>query len=186
MALGTERQRLFFALWPDDALRRTLYKKTRGAGRASGGKPVPAENFHITLAFLGQLDEKGVAAARAAASAVHGEPFDLVLGRLGFWANARVVWLGPAGIPEAGSHFATGLRQALRARGIQVDVRPFLPHLTIARKVTKPGELGGIHPICWRVREFVLIHSVPRRHASEYRPLASWPLHKSAAAAAEL
>lgn len=186
MALGTDWQRLFFALWPDDALRHTLYKETRGAARASGGKPVPAENFHITLAFLGHLDAKGAAAACAAASDAQGESFNLVLERLGFWADAHVVWLGPAGIPEAGSRFAAGLRQALRARGIKVDVRPFLPHLTIARKVTKPGDLGGIHPVCWPVREFVLVDSVPRRHASEYRPLASWPLRRPAAAATEL
>jgi 2'-5' RNA ligase len=186
MASTADSQRLFFALWPDEALRHILYKETRWAVRASGGKPVAAENLHITLAFLGHLDANGAAAARAAAGATVGERFELFLERLGFWADTRVVWLGPAVIPEAGSRFAAALREALRARGIAVDIRPFLPHLTLARKVAKPGNMGTLRPIHWPVREFTLVHSIPNRHASEYRPLASWPLVAPAAAAAEL
>ena len=186
MAPEADSRRLFFALWPDDALRHVLYKETRRAVRASGGKPVPAENFHITLAFLGHLEAAGLAAARAAAEAAVGECFELVLERLGFWAEARVVWLGPAAIPAAGSRFAVTLRDALRAHGLNVDIRPFLPHLTLARKVTKPGNLGSLRAIRWPVREFLLVHSIPKRHASEYRRLASWPLRAPAAAAVEL
>ena len=186
MVSAVDGQRLYFALWPDVALRHTLYKETRHAVRASGGQPVPAENFHITLAFLGHLDSKGAAAARAAADATQGEPFDLVLDRPGYWPDARVVWLAPASVPEAGNRFAAELRQALRARGVAVDFRPFLPHVTLARKVSKPGNLGGVSPIRWRVHEFVLVHSLVARHGSEYRPLVSWPLRTPAAAPAEL
>ncbi|MBU6421650.1 MAG: RNA 2',3'-cyclic phosphodiesterase [Gammaproteobacteria bacterium] len=186
MNSAADGQRLFFALWPDEALRHTLYKETRRAVRASGGKPVPAENFHITLAFLGHLDAAGALAANAAAEATTGEGFDLVLDRMGFWADARVAWLGAQTIPEAGSRFAAALREALRTRGIAVDIRPFLPHVTLARKVSKPGSLGTLRPIRWPVREFVLVHSIPNRHTSEYRPLTSWPLRAPAAAAAEL
>src|SRR5574337_1362430 len=99
MASAADSQRLCFALWPDDTLRHILYKETRHAVRASGGKPVLAENFHITLAFLGHLDVDGAAAARAAADSTQGEPFDLVLDRTGFWPDARVVWLGPSAVP---------------------------------------------------------------------------------------
>jgi len=183
---SADSQRLFFALWPDDDLRHSLYKTTRRAVRVSGGKPVPLGNLHITLAFLGHLDAAGAAAARAAADATAGERFELVLDHLGFWAEAGVVWLGPAVVPEAGSRFAAALRDALRARDISVDFRPFMPHVTLARKVAKPGELGTVRPIRWPVREFVLVHSVTGRRVSEYRVLASWLLATPAAAAAEL
>ncbi|HKV96312.1 MAG TPA: RNA 2',3'-cyclic phosphodiesterase [Gammaproteobacteria bacterium] len=186
MASAADGQRLFFGLWPDDTLRHSLYKETRHAVHTSGGKPVPPENFHITLAFLGHLDPDGSAAARAAADATQGEPFDLVLDRPGFWPDARVVWLAPASVPEAGSRFSADLRRALRTRGVAVDLRPFLPHVTLARKVSKPGNPGTVRPIRWPVREFVLVHSLAARHGSEYRPLVSWPLCAPAAAAAEL
>jgi 2'-5' RNA ligase len=186
MASAPDIQRLFFALWPDDSVRHAIYKETRRVVRASGGKPVPPESFHITLAFLGHLDAKNAAAAHAAADATAGRGFELILERLGFWADARVAWVAPASVPDAGNRFATELREALRARGIAVDIRPFLPHVTLARKVAKPGNPGVIRPLRWPVREFVLVHSVTRRHASEYRPLASWPLRAPAAGAAEL
>lgn len=176
MALEADTRRLFFALWPDEPLRHLLYKETRRAVRAGGGKPVPPENFHITLAFLGQLDAQGATAARAAAEATASESFELVLDKLGFWPDARVLWLGPSTVPEAGSRFAVVLRRALRAREIKVDVRPFMPHVTLARKVGKPGELDSIRSIRWAAREFVLVHSVTGRHASEYRVIGSWPL----------
>lgn len=176
MVSEPERQRLFFALWPDEALRLTLYKVTRRAVQASGGKPVAPENFHITLAFLGQLDASGAEAARQAAAATAGNVFDLVLDRLGFWPEARVVWSAPSAVPAAGHNFANTLRAELRARSIEVDVRPFLPHLTLARKVSRPGDMGTMHAVHWPVREFVLVRSVTGRHASEYHPLASWSL----------
>lgn len=186
MASAGDTQRLFFALWPGAPVRHAIYKETRRAVRASGGKPVPPENFHITLAFLGHLDAAGAAAACAAAQLTDGECFDLILDRIGFWADARVVWLGPTDLPEIGSRFAADLRQALRVRGITVDIRPFLPHVSLARKVRKPGKLTVIRPIRWPVHEFVLVHSISGRDASEYRPLASWPLRTPAAAAGEL
>lgn len=186
MASAADGQRLFFALWPDEALRHILYKETRHAVRVSGGKPVPAENFHITLAFLGHLNADAAATARAAADANRSSGFELILDRLGFWAEAGVVWLGCAAVSATGSQFAASLRQTLRERGIEVDIRAFLPHVTLARKVSKPGNLGTIRPIYWPVREFELVHSITGRHASEYRVLASWPLSARAAAAGEL
>lgn len=181
MDLRTERQRLFFALWPDASLRHTLYKVTRPAIRASGGKPVPAENFHITLAFLGQLDAEAASRAEAAAAAASGERFELILDRIGFWPDTHVVWFGPSKIPAAGTGFAAALRRELRARGIEVDIRPFMPHLSLARKLAKPGDFGAPRVVHWPVREFVLVHSITGRRASEYHVIAAWPLRATTA-----
>ena len=46
--------RLFYALWPDEPLRERLAEAARDAVRQSGGRPVPAGNYHLTLAFLGR------------------------------------------------------------------------------------------------------------------------------------
>jgi len=52
---------MFFALWPDDAVRAQLAHWSRELHAVCGGRPTRVENLHLTLAFLG-----GVEDARAA------------------------------------------------------------------------------------------------------------------------
>ncbi|MDE2091699.1 MAG: RNA 2',3'-cyclic phosphodiesterase [Gammaproteobacteria bacterium] len=186
MASATEVQRLFFALWPDDSLRRTLYKVTRRPVRLSGGRPVPPTNFHITLAFLGSLDTAGGLLARQAADSVVGRSFELQLDRLGFWPEPGMLWLGAMQVPLAVQTLAADLAKALRLQGLAPDSKPFVPHVTLARKVVKPGELGTLRPLHWPVREFALLSSLTHARGSEYRPLAFWPLGSKAAGSREL
>ncbi|HYL02781.1 MAG TPA: 2'-5' RNA ligase family protein, partial [Steroidobacteraceae bacterium] len=59
-------RRLFFALWPDAAQRTVLAHAVRKAVRNCGGRPVPAESLHVTLAFLGSVPESRMAELGAA------------------------------------------------------------------------------------------------------------------------
>jgi RNA 2',3'-cyclic 3'-phosphodiesterase len=186
MASGPESQRLFFALWPDEILRHSLYKASRRPVRLSGGKPVPPANFHITLAFLGSLDADGERQARQAADGVDAEAFELQLDRLGFWPEPGLLWLGTTQQPVAARALAVALVEALRLRGLEPDAKPFVPHVTLARKVVKPGQLGALHPLRWPVRDFKLLRSFTHARGSEYQPLASWPLGSRAAGSKEL
>ncbi|MGH8128712.1 MAG: RNA 2',3'-cyclic phosphodiesterase [Gammaproteobacteria bacterium] len=173
---STETERLFFALWPDAALRHTIYKATRQAAKISGGKPVPAENFHITLAFLGSLVPADAAIAREVAGGIRSEAFDLTLDRLGFWPKPRVVWLGASRVPEAAQRLARELISGLQASGLKLDIKPFMPHVTLARKVGKPGEFGPVTPVQWPATAFVLVRSVTHPEGSDYLILQKWPL----------
>src|SRR5262245_57348130 len=77
-------RRLFFALWPDSEMQAALAEVTRRWVSGIGGKPIPPENFHFTLAFLGSMDERrvpelepiaeSVAAAFARSGMPQGEP----------------------------------------------------------------------------------------------------------------
>ncbi|MGH8321382.1 MAG: RNA 2',3'-cyclic phosphodiesterase [Gammaproteobacteria bacterium] len=181
MASRPETERLFFAFWPDEAVRHAIYKETRHAVRVSGGRPVPPENFHVTLVFLGSVDAATAVAVREAAAGIQSEPFSLCLDRLGFWKEPRVVWLGADEIPDPGRRLAASLLAALRARGLKPDPKSFTPHVTLARKISKPGELGTLRPIRWPVQDFVLMRSITHAKGSEYQPLAAWPLMAQAA-----
>ncbi|MGH8377527.1 MAG: RNA 2',3'-cyclic phosphodiesterase [Gammaproteobacteria bacterium] len=176
MASEPETERLFFALWPDEAVRHAIYKETRHAVRASGGRPVPPENFHATLVFLGSVDAAAAVAVREAAAGIQSGLFSLSLDRLDFWKEPRVVGLGASEIPNPGRQLASSLLAALRARGLKPDPKPFMPHVTLARKISKPGELGTLRPIHWPVQDFVLVRSITHAKGSEYQPLAAWPL----------
>lgn len=76
-------RRLFFALWADEAMRQAMAQATRKAASASGGHPVPAENLHVTLAFLGPVPERRLARLGEIARATAGAPGSASAGSAG-------------------------------------------------------------------------------------------------------
>jgi 2'-5' RNA ligase len=105
---------------------------------------VPAAQRHLTLHFFEELPESRVgevlAAAGAAASGV--PSFDLVLEGVGCFparGPAKVVWVGCGSGRDALVALAGELSNALKSRGFARDMRPFSPHLTLARARNRRG-----------------------------------------------
>uniref|UniRef100_UPI002FDC87E7 2'-5' RNA ligase family protein n=1 Tax=Pelomicrobium sp. TaxID=2815319 RepID=UPI002FDC87E7 len=73
------RDRLFFALWPDEALERRLVRLVDRVVLACGGRGVPAGKLHLTLVFLGDVERERVAPLRALAASVDGPQVELTL-----------------------------------------------------------------------------------------------------------
>lgn len=136
--------RLFLAVELDEAVRRAAADTARTLEAALGrqgirrgiGWVAPA-NLHVTLHFLGEVDEP---TARAVADRMSPPlatpPFDLALGRVGTFPPAgppRVIWLGVAeGARElAAVHAEVGRR--LEETGVPLERRPFGAHLTLGR-----------------------------------------------------
>lgn len=168
---------MFFAVWPTaevvEALTPLAHEIASGEGRAQA-----SENFHLTLAFLGdvtldRLDDLrsiGAAAARAVA------PFRLALDYTGSFKQTGIVWLG-ASKPSPGIRtLAGGLRDALGAQGFSVDRHAFQPHVTLVRKCRHQVRLMLGEPILWPIDRLVLNASEPGRSAPRYREIISWPL----------
>jgi 2'-5' RNA ligase len=79
--------------------------------------------------------------------------------------------------PLAGaSALATTLARLLLAQGFAPDPNPYRPHITIARKVVKPHELGRTHPIAWSADGIALVESVTAPEGPRYAVLQRWPL----------
>lgn len=102
-----------------------------------GLKPVGPELMHITLAFIGWLDESRVAHVAAAVEegAARGRAFDVPLGDVGRFpptGRPRVIWVGTAAegtIVELGGV----VRDALSEASIPFDLKALRPHITLAR-----------------------------------------------------
>lgn len=169
-------RRLFFAIWPEEASRTAFAHATRKAARASGGRPVPVSNLHSTLAFLGSVPEERVPQALVAAAEVKQPPFDLVFDRLEHWPKPAVLCMTCTRPPPAAAVLASGLWKLLAAQGFVPDLKPYRPHITIARKVVKPHALGTIHAVDWRVEEFALVESTTAPEGAQYTVLQRWPL----------
>lgn len=98
---------------------------------------VPAENFHITLWFIGHVDE---GRARAVLSAV-GEPIDapvfsIELSGMGAFPPSgppRVLWIGVGDGFDAVRTLHGVVESRLVPLGFEPEGRPYSPHLTLAR-----------------------------------------------------
>lgn len=165
------RRRLFFALWPSPGIRAGIVRR-REAIDGLSRRRVPDHNLHMTLLFLGDQPADRVPEITDAARQVRAPGFDLVLDRFGWFARARVAWLGGQA-PAAGNSLVADLTARMDALDLEFDRRPWAPHVTLFRKVAERPELPAVEPLDWPVSRFVLIESVPGK---PYEPLASFDL----------
>ena len=151
--------RLFFALWPDPPATAALAAAAAELAALAGGKAVPAAKIHLTLAFLGDVGDDRLEAVRSAASRLRCKAFDVALDQAGSFRGARVAWVGSR-MPASGLvELHTALAGELAACGFAPDERPYTPHATVARKISRPVGRRAIVPIEWRVRELSLVRS---------------------------
>lgn len=97
-------------------------------------RSVRPELWHITLAFLGEIDDETVPLIEGCVGEVAeiSPPARLRLGGGGHF-GASVLWAGVRGDTEGLHQLAEALRIELRTAGVGFDERPYRPHLTIAR-----------------------------------------------------
>jgi len=173
------RRRLFFALWPDAALRTAIALAARAAARAAGvsGKRVHDERLHLTLLFLGDLDAPSEARALQAAAAVRAPGFELVLDQAGSFYRSKVLWIGTRQAPAALTGLSQALRAALDSAGVAFDRKALAPHVTCYRDIRPPLRAVAIEPLTWGAREFALVHSAPgARGTAQYHVVSQWSL----------
>jgi 2'-5' RNA ligase len=161
-------------------------QQVRDAGAAIRWSP--AEDWHVTLAFLGEIDpERLPAVVRATATAARaGAPFTAALVGAGCFpraGRATTVW---AGIDTAGTVASTDLadrlRDALEVNRFAVDERAFRAHLTLGR--CRPTDLRPAVDMLaeyrgprFDVTEITVFQShLGRAARPRYEPLARYPL----------
>jgi len=146
-------------------------------------------NGHLTLKFLGDVEQARLPELTQALAGVVFAPFALALGRAGFFPPAgrgspRALWAGLAQGGTESARLAVQVGQALAPLGFAPETRPFTPHLTLGRvKDAAEGDdwtlveraLAGE---TWPVAEagsFVLWRSVLFATGPQYSRLAEFP-----------
>lgn len=165
-------ERLFFALWPHEDVRVRLAAEAHGAG----GRSRPADGYHMTLAFVGEVGD-GVRCALelAAASSVWGS-FLCVLDRIDALGSGIEVLL-PSASPPRLLGLAASLQGLVADVAGTVERRPYRPHVTLAGHVDHVRSVSLSSPIIWPVREYVLCRS-QRTRSGFYNVLERWPLYE--------
>lgn len=127
--------RIFIALAPPDDAKEELARELRPAYDAYPGmRWNRIEDWHVTLAFLGELPVATVPLLRPrlAALAAARRPVRLAL-RGGGHFDERVLWSGIDGDLEGLHLLATEVRAVVEECGVALADRPLRPHLTLAR-----------------------------------------------------
>jgi RNA 2',3'-cyclic 3'-phosphodiesterase len=170
-------QRLFFALWPDAAVRAELERRFgEFVTGLRGGRLQRPDQWHVTLEFVGETADERVADIEAAADEVRAEPFELRFDNVDHWRRSGVLLLAATQTPPELVTLVSGLRAALAARGHSPEQRPFRPHVTLARKVASGHPHAPAEPLVWPVGRYSLARSVTSPTGSRYEPVRWWNL----------
>jgi 2'-5' RNA ligase len=116
-------------------LRLTAELAAVGAG-TKGLRGQRAETIHLTVRFLGDIEEPQPVIDAVAPVAARVPAFELELKGLGVFPRpnrATVLWAGVARGAQEAAALAGGVAEALVPLGFEPEKRPFVPHVTVGR-----------------------------------------------------
>lgn len=124
--------RLFIAIQLSEEIKKKLVGVLHDLKKQGvEGNYVPAQNLHVTLAFIGEYGDP--AAVKEVIGRVPMPEFRLSLSEAGNFGN--ILWAGIKGNQKLKT-YVKELRSALAAAGIPCDKEKFVPHITLIRKMS--------------------------------------------------
>jgi RNA 2',3'-cyclic 3'-phosphodiesterase len=135
----------------------------------------PAEKLHVTLAFLGRVDERQSSEVETILDDVAAQhaPFELILDKLGAFPHERrprVIWIGSRTQGAPFRTLATALRERYAAMGFSFE-DDVVAHVTIARVKggsTRPLPMLDVAAMQLRVAALALFESLPDKQTTRY------------------
>jgi 2'-5' RNA ligase len=167
--------RLFFALWPDDAVRAAIASLAREVAGETRGRAVAPDNVHLTLAFLGERPAAMVPDLCACVSTIGTATFNLSLDDIGCWRKTGIAWLTARRTAPPLLVMHDHIVEALGGLHIVIDERKFMPHVTLARRIEAVVARRVLPPIEWQIGSFALVASVLDPAGVRYDVLKTWP-----------
>lgn len=175
--------RLFAALPIPPDIAEGLIRRQHGL---EGARWRPAEAFHITLRFFGDIREDLAADLDAELSGVAGQQMTLELAGVGAFAEGvdiHAVWAGVDDDAALG-HLARSCETAARRAGLAPDKRAYRPHVTLAYLRRPSGDAVArwiqannlLHSPPFTVSSFGLYSSWRTDEGSRYRLEREYPL----------
>ena len=177
---------------PESVLRICEEVMARLKGLNLHGQFAKTESIHLTLQFLGNIEEDQIAriaqVLERAGSGV--APFDLEVSQLGVFpnpANPRVVWIGLEPV-DGLMTLQSEIQQGLEPMGFPQENRDFHPHLTLLRLKSRKNlgplteflQAEGPHQQAGVIQadKIHLYQSILKPQGAEYRKLFTARLGK--------
>lgn len=153
-------------------------------GPLAGARWIEADDMHITLRFVGDIDGRAAEEFSDMLAGVHARPFSITIKGVGAFGgrDPRVLWAGV----EAGEEMEAlyrGNDRAARAAGIEPALRDFKPHVTLARMrgarqhtvARWLEEYGDLRTEPFLVTQFVLLSARPGSGGPPYGAVEEFP-----------
>ncbi|MDE2227463.1 MAG: RNA 2',3'-cyclic phosphodiesterase [Alphaproteobacteria bacterium] len=149
-----------------------------------GARWVDPGNYHLTLRFIGEVDEGMASDIDAALTRVRAKRFALTLAGIDSF-NARSLFVGVERNPDL-VHLQEKAESALARSGIEPEGRRFAPHVTLARLKGKPdaklGQFLAAHALFraapFDVAQFQLVASYLTKSGAIYEDQAEYALEE--------
>lgn len=171
--------RIFAGLELPDGARAAAARLAMEAQVCMPGRYVQPENYHVTLAYIGEADDATCAEAadalREAACALRGRQVICALTQARYFKRREHAILYCAVRSDPGvAYAAQAVRTALGARDVPFDPAPFVPHVTLARGVCVDEaalERLKLTPQEWQIGQLTLFESARVDGELRYTPI---------------
>jgi RNA 2',3'-cyclic 3'-phosphodiesterase len=177
--------RLFVALRPPAPVRDRLLATMGGV---PGARWQSDEQLHLTLRFIGEVDERTAEDVAAALAGLRAAAPEIALAGVGRFGDRRRGWTLWAGLSphDALAALHRKVDQACVRAGLDSERRAYLPHITLARLPRGGGagpeadrwlsDLAGLASAPFPLPHMILYRSTLARDGAQYDALMRWPL----------
>jgi 2'-5' RNA ligase len=157
-----------------------ITEAARALGLAGERRLVPHENYHLTLAFLGDVASYQIAVLQQIGHAQRALGFTMAFDACEYWPESQVV----AAVTRESSggliELWTSLQRALAFQPAALNLNrqhsSLRAHVTLARKVVQPPVMQAMSPFTWHARSFSLVASDTSGAHSVYTVVDTWSL----------
>ena len=176
MSDAGSKLRLFFAVRPDPMERDCLAEAALSLSLGLDARLVPRNNYHVTLAFIGEVVAAQLATLQRIGAAQAAPALALRFEAFEYWPKPEVVVAAARTIPDGLQALWQQLHSELAVHQWALDPKRLRPHVTLARKVSQAPVLQAMSAFDWKVRAITLMQSDTTGARSVYTVVDTWRL----------
>jgi 2'-5' RNA ligase len=142
----------------------------------AGSALVPPENYHMTLAFVGEVPEAQLAPVLQIGGSLRACRFSVRFDVYEYWPKSAVLVAAAREFPRSLTRLWEQIHAGLARHRLALSPELLRPHVTIARKVSQAPVLQAMSPFAWKAQTFSLMQSIRAGAQPVYTVLNTWPL----------
>lgn len=161
---------------PEQGIRDQFIEIAKSFPNKEDAHPTNYSNLHVTLLFLGDVEESAYKCLEKKVVQTFVQPFTIRLDMYGYFRRSKTVWIGCSSYPNELTRLINRLKSIGVQCGLDIDDKPYKPHVTLFSKAHKADFPSVPFSINWKVSEFHLIESIIGEYPSRYKRIATYRL----------